>query len=76
MTSTFGPNRSILAEIMQLDRKYILAVRTPCSLDFSEPAERASQQTGLPLRWLDVGLEHLESVLIEAIARKQAEQAD
>jgi hypothetical protein len=75
MTSTFGHNRAILAEIMQLDRKYLLAVRTPCSRDFSEPAEIASRQTGLPLRWLDVGLDHLESVLVEAIARKQAGHA-
>jgi hypothetical protein len=75
MTLAFGPNRAILAEIMQLDRKYILAIRTPCSHDFSEPAEKASQQAGLPLRWLDVGLDYLESVLVEAIARKQSEHA-
>lgn len=69
MTRTFGPNRTILAEIMQLDRKYILAIRTPCSLDFSEAAQNASRQTGLPLRWMDIGLERLETVVQAAVAQ-------
>lgn len=70
MTQTFGPNRAILAEIMQLDRKFLLSIRTPCSKDFSEVAENASRQTGLPLRWIDADLEPLEAVLRKALACK------
>lgn len=72
MTSTFGPNREVLAEIMQLDRKFLLAIRTPCSEDFTEVAEIASHQTGLPLRWLDTDLTALEAVLREALSRPEA----
>jgi hypothetical protein len=70
---TFGTDRqSVIREIFQGDRSYMLGLRTPCSGDFQAEAEAAAAFVGLPLRWLDVGLEHLEGVLREAIERRQA----
>ena len=60
--------------IFQGDRRYLLAVRTPCSTDFSREAQAASDLVGLPLRWLDVSLDHLESVVATALARTAGEQ--
>jgi len=70
---TFGTNhQGVIREIYQGDRKYLLALRTPCSSDFRVEAEAAADYVGLPLRWLDVSLDHLEEVLRDAIERKQA----
>jgi len=69
MTKTFGPNRKVMREIIQGDRSYLLCVRTPCSGDFSIKAEKAGSLVGLPLRWMDVSLNHLEAVLQDAINR-------
>ena len=70
---TFGAHPGIMQEIFRGDRGYILALRTPVSGDFSVEAEKVASQVGLPLRWMDVGLEHLESVLQTAVSRKLAE---
>lgn len=70
ITKTFGDKPEIIREIFQVDRKYILCLRTPCSGEFSELAKEASVMVGLPLRWLDVSLDHLELVLQETINRK------
>ena len=67
----YGKNPEILREVFGGDRSYILAVRTPCSGDFIAAAEAAAETVGLPLRWTDAGLEHLEEVLREAIGRRQ-----
>lgn len=73
-TKTFNTtNRELIRDIFQGDRKYLLGLRTPCSGDFTAEAEASGRVVGLPLRWLDVSLDHLESVLGEAIARKQGE---
>lgn len=66
---TFG-KPEVAREIFQLSCKYLLCLRTPCSGDFSLEAGEVSAKTGLPLRWLDAGLEHLEHVLRVAMARK------
>ena len=67
----YGKDPAILREIFGGDRKYMLAVRTPCSDDFTAAAEEAAETVGLPLRWTDSGLEHLEAVLAEAIRLKR-----
>lgn len=71
MRATFGDHPEATREIFQLSNRYILALRTPCSGDFSAQARHAAESVGLPLRWLDVGLESLEQVLAEALARCQ-----
>lgn len=71
LTQAFGSNVTVLREIFHGSHKYMIAIRTPCSGDFKAAAEAAATYVDLPLQWLDVGLEHLESVLAEAIARKQ-----
>lgn len=68
---TFGDRPEVVREIFQLSNKYLLCLRTPCSGDFAAEAEQVGEKVGLPLRWLDAGLDHLETVLREAIQRKQ-----
>lgn len=75
VTKTFGTrNWEVIREIFGSDRQYLLCVRTPCSGEFSREAEEAGRLVGLPLRWLNIGLEHLEAVLSEAITRKFQER--
>jgi hypothetical protein len=66
MQKTFGDVR-VAREIFQGDRTHLLAIRTPCSGDFSEDAESAAALVDLPLRWMDVSLDHLEGVLARAV---------
>lgn len=72
--ATFGARVGVIREIFRNDRKYLLAVRTPCSGDFTADAERAARLVDLPLRWLDVSLDHLEVVVGAAIARAAGER--
>lgn len=74
VTATFGTNRKAIQEMYQSERSYLLAVTTPCSNEFVAKAEEASRLVGLPLRWTEVSLDHLETVLQEAIDRKQRER--
>lgn len=67
---TFGPNDAVTRQIFQGAHRYLLCLRTPVSGDFSVEAKQASQQVGLPLRWLDVSLEQLEAVLREALHKR------
>lgn len=69
ITSVFGNNWDVTKEIFQGDRKYMLAIKTPCSGDFAEYAIKAAASVGLPLRFMEAPLEYLESALIEAINR-------
>lgn len=64
----------IIREIFQSDRTHILAVRTPCSSDFSAEAAAVSAFLDVPLLWMDATLDHLEKILQEAIDRKQGER--
>ncbi|WP_100266176.1 DUF1638 domain-containing protein [Mariprofundus ferrinatatus] len=66
----FGDHPSVIRGVFQEAHKYILAIRTPCSEDFSDEAEAVSRIVGLPLVWMDTGLEHLEAVLQETMQRK------
>lgn len=70
VTATFGTNLEIIRELYQGDRSYLLGINTPCSGDFREEAEQAGTLVGLPLRWVDISLDHLEMVLQEAIDRR------
>ena len=73
VTATFGTNREVIREIYQGDRNYLLCISTPCSGDFRAEAEEAGRLVGLPLRWLDVSLDHLEAVLAAAMAQRRSE---
>jgi hypothetical protein len=70
VTATFGTNLKVIREIYQGDRSYLLGITTPCSGDFKAEAEEAGRLVGLPLRWMDISLDHLETVLQEAIDRR------
>lgn len=59
----------VMRSIFRDAHRYLLAIRTPCSGDFSAEAEEVSVMTGLELRWLDAGLEHLEECLVRTLAR-------
>jgi hypothetical protein len=64
---TFGDKKEIVQQIFGEDRKYVLAIKTPCSGDFTKEAELMAQHVGLPLNWLSVGLDNLETVLNSSI---------
>jgi hypothetical protein len=75
VTEAFGNNLAVVREIFHSSHKKIIALRTPCSTDFTEAAEAAARFIDLPLEWMDVDLDHLEKVLADAItAREQAEK--
>ncbi len=70
ITECFGNNLTVIREIFHSSHKYILALRTPCSDDFTEAAEKAAAFIDLPLHWLDVDLQELETVMADAIQEK------
>jgi hypothetical protein len=67
MARTFG-NVRVAREIFHGDRTHLLAIRTPCSRPFDAEAAAAAEMVGVPVRWTDVTLDHLESVLATAVA--------
>jgi len=72
ISQCFGANLQVVREIFHSSHKKIIALRTPCATDFTAAAEAAAAYVDLPLEWMDVTLEHLESVLADAVARKKA----
>lgn len=74
ITACFGKNLEVMREIFHSSHKLMIAVRTPCSGDFTAAAEAAARFVDLPLEWMDVDLTHLESVLVDAIALKRRQQ--
>lgn len=75
ITECFGKNLSVVREIFHSSHKYLTAIRTPCSGNFSAAAEAAAAFVDLPLVWMDADLTHLEAALADAITRKQHQQA-
>jgi len=71
ISKTFGDKPEIVREIFQLSNKSLLCLRTPCSRNFENKANEVGQKIGLPVRWMDVGLEHLEAVLRQVVERKR-----
>lgn len=71
LTECFGPNIAVIREIFHGSHKKMIAIRTPCSTDFTLAAEAAARFIDLPLEWMDADLGHLEKVLAEAIAERQ-----
>lgn len=69
ITEAFGKNLSVVREIFHSSHKCMIAIRTPCSGDFTAAAEAAARFVDLPLEWMDVSLDHLEAVLADAIVR-------
>ena len=72
--NSFGDNPDVAREIFQLSSKSLLCLRTPCSGNFEKAADEVGDKVGLPVRWLDVGLGHLEEVLRQAVERKFRKQ--
>jgi len=66
-------NREVIRDIFRTDRRYLLCLRTPCSSGFSERAGIIGDAVDLPVRWMDVTLDHLESVLQNVLYRKPEE---
>jgi hypothetical protein len=59
----------IMRSIFRTAHKYLLAIRTPCSGDFTAAASAVSDMTSLELRWIDAGFEHLEANLAATLDR-------
>jgi hypothetical protein len=74
--NTFGDNPEVVREIFQLSSKSLLCLRTPCSGDFELAAIEAGKKIGLPLRWMDVNLDHLEAVLHKAVVRSSGKATE
>lgn len=70
ITNAFGSNLAVVREIFHSSHRFMLAVRTPCSGEFTAAAEAAAQFVDLPLRWMDADLAHLEAVLAEALTEQ------
>jgi hypothetical protein len=70
ISKAFGNKPEVIREIFQLSNQYILCLRTPCSGAFEQAAMEIGLKVGLPLRWMDVGLENLEAVLRQAVERR------
>lgn len=70
ITACFGSNLDVVRQIFHGSHKYMVALRTPCSGDFTAAAEAAARFIDLPLVWKDVDLSHLEAVLIQAMAER------
>jgi len=71
ITQCFGRNLGVIREIFHSSHKLMIAIRTPCSGDFTAAAEAAARFVDLPLEWMDVELAHLQAVLADAIARER-----
>jgi hypothetical protein len=71
LSEAFGKNLTVIREIFHSSHKSIIAIRTPCSGDFTAAAEAAARFVDLPLTWMDADLSHLERVLADAIAEKR-----
>jgi len=71
ITKCFGNNPAVIREIFHSSHKFITAIRTPCSSDFTRAAEAAAAFVDLPLQWMDADLSHLEAVIAEALSRKK-----
>jgi len=68
-----GFSPAVMREIFHSSHTHLLAIRTPCSGDFSAQAEDISRRTSLELHWVDIGLEHLEQVLETIISNAMKE---
>jgi hypothetical protein len=75
VTSSMGNNLAVIREIYRHSQTCMLAIRTPCSGDFSAAAMQAAAMVGLPLRWMDAPLDHLEKVLVDVLRCRAAEGA-
>lgn len=71
ITQAFGKNLKVIREIFHSSHKLMIAIRTPCSTDFTAAAEAAARFVDLPLVWMEADLGHLESVVADAIERKR-----
>lgn len=67
ITEAFGSNRSVIQEIFHNSHQSMIAIRTPCSSDFTAAAEAAARFVDLPLTWMEADLDHLETVLAEVL---------
>ena len=72
MTKAFGKNEDVTKSTFQECHQYFLGLRTPCSEDFSQEALEISLKIGLPLKWLDVTLDHLEKNIYNTFKQQES----
>ncbi len=70
MLDTYGKHLNVARDIYHDGHSYLLCLKTPCSEDFTTEVEKAGKMVDLPLLWMDVALDHLETVLWDAISKK------
>lgn len=74
ITECFGSNIEVVRQIFHGSHKKMIAIRTPCSRDFTAAAEAAARFVDLPLEWMEIDLSHLEKVLADAIAERERQE--
>ncbi len=76
LPASIGENPALWSEIFHIQHKYVLALKTPCSGDFTQQAEDFAKAVKLPLRWREVSTDHLEKVLSELLIDTPAPPED
>lgn len=73
---TMGTQKlALIREFYREHHQYLLALKTPCSGNYELEAQEAANLVGLPLRWREVDLSHLEQVLRNSLEKLQSAQA-
>ena len=72
ITECFGTKLEVVREIFKGSHRKMIAIRTPCSSNFTAAAEAAARFVDLPLEWMDADLGHLEKVLSDAITERRS----
>ncbi|TWJ18979.1 DUF1638 domain-containing protein [Geobacter argillaceus] len=65
----FESNQEAIRAIFTSEHRRLMAIRTPCSADFTAKAKKVADITGLALEWIDVTLDKLEQCLRTALDR-------
>lgn len=76
ITAAFGKNLTVVREIFHSSHHCMIAIRTPCSGEFTAAAEAAARFVDLPLLWMDADLSHLEEVLAQALEQQGQPRGD
>lgn len=69
-----GDNIEGIHMILRDEHNYFLAIRTPLSGNFMEQAHIIGREVGLPVKWLEVSLEHMEKVLQSVLEKLETKQ--
>lgn len=70
--AALGASGDVVREMLGHDHRSLVCLRTPGSGDFTAEAAEAGRCAGLPVRWLDIDLDHLAASLTAAVPGRTA----